>query len=133
MQFSDNLNSDRDCFTTLKRWMENRNQGKMFSDYFNQYGYRKIAIYGAGDMGRLLYEEIKNSEITVSYFVDRNAEGIRRVESIPVISVQGIESMEKVDVLVVTPVGNYDEICRVLARNIPGLPTLSLREAVYEF
>ena len=84
-------------------------------------------------MGRLLYDEIKNSEINVKYFVDRNAEGIRQMKGIPVVPVQKIGSMEKVDVLVVTPVGNYDEICQVLAQNIPELPTLSLREAVYEF
>ncbi len=133
MQKLDNMNSDRDCFITLKRWLENRNRNKTFSDYFHQCGYRTIAIYGAGDMGRLLYEEVKNTDIAVKYFVDRNAEGLREVEGIPVIPVSEIRDGGEVDVLVITPIGNYDEICRLLARQAPEMRTLSLREAVYEF
>ena len=65
-------NSDRENFLALKRWLENRNANKTLVDYFHRYGYKTIAIYGAGDLGRLLYEEIKNSDIQVKYFIDRN-------------------------------------------------------------
>ncbi len=129
----DNANRDRDCFTTLKRWLENRNQNKYFSDYFYQYGYRTISIYGAGDLGRLLYEEIKGTDIIVKYFVDKNAEGIHQVDGIPVYTLSEAVFAEETDVLVVTPIGNYDEICKVLAEQMPWMRTLSLREAVYEF
>lgn len=128
-----NENSDRDCFITLKRWLENRNHNKTFLDYFRQYGYQAIAIYGAGDLGRLLYEEIRGTEVAVKYFVDRNAEGIREIDGIPVITIQEIRDREEVDALIITPVGNYDAICRTLAEHNPEIRTLSLREAVYEF
>lgn len=133
MQKLENINSDRDCFVTLKRWLENRNQNKKFSDYFHQYGYRTIAIYGAGDLGRLLYEEIKDTDITVKYFVDRNGEGIREIDGIPVITILEMKDKEEVDVLVITPIGNYDTICQTLVRQMPEMRTISLREAVYEF
>lgn len=133
MQKLENANSDRDCFITLKRWLENRNQNKYFSDYFHQYGYRTVAIYGAGDLGRLLYEEIKETDIVVKYFVDRNAEGLHQIEGIPVYTISEAVHEEETDVLVITPVGNYDEICKVLVKQIPWVRLLSLREAVYEF
>lgn len=133
MQNLDNTNSDRDCFVTVKRWLENRNQNKTFGDYFHQYGYQTIAIYGAGDLGRLLYEEIRGTDVAVKYFVDRNAEGLHEVDGIPVITVPEISGMEEVDALVITPIGNYDAICRTLAGQVPEMRTLSLREAVYEF
>ncbi len=129
----DNKNSDNDGFITMKRWLENRNAGKTFVNYFKDYGYKSIAIYGAGDLGRLLYEEIKDSEIEIKYFVDRNGEGILENEGIPVITVDRIAEMPMVDVIVITPVGNYDVISKTMAFKIPELPTLNLREAVYEF
>lgn len=131
-----NLDNDKvhwDSFITLKRWLENRNANKTFAEYFREYGYGKIAIYGAGDIGKLLYEEIKNSEIVISYYIDRNAEGLKRLESIPVIPISDIKNMEEVDAIVITPLGNYDAICRSLAETAPEMRTISLREAVYEF
>lgn len=129
----ENDKSNWDSFITLKRWLENRNAGKTFADYFREYGYRKIAIYGAGDIGKLLYEEVKNSDINVCYFVDRNAEGLRELENIPVIPINNIKHMEEVDAIVITPLGNYDAICKSLAETVPEMRTISLREAVYEF
>lgn len=128
-----NKNSDRDCFITLKRWLENRNQKKTFADYFHQCGYQTIAIYGAGDLGRLLYEELKGTDIIVKYFVDRNGEGMHEIDGIPVIPLSEIEAMKETDILVITPIGSYEAICQALAKKLPTMRTLSLREAVYEF
>ena len=84
MRKLENENLSHDGFVMLKRWMENRNAGKTFADYIHEYGYRTLGIYDAGELGRLLYEEIKDSDITVKYFVDRNAEGLGKIEGIPV-------------------------------------------------
>ncbi len=129
----DNKGAENDGFITMKKWLENRNAGKTFVEYFHEYGYRNIAIYGAGDLGRLLYDEIKNSDITVSYFVDRNGEGMLENEGIKVITIDKVKGMPMVDALIVTPVGNYTTISKSLAIEAPDLPTLNLREAVYEF
>ena len=44
-----------------------------------------------------------------------------------------IAEMEEVDALIVSPVVNYDVLCALLADRLPGMRTLSLKEAVYEF
>lgn len=129
----DNFNYENDGFITMKRWLENRNNGKTFLDYFKQCRISTIAIYGAGDMGRLLYTEIKGSDIKIEYFVDRNAEGIVNIDNIPVITIDKIPQMPEVDILVITPAGNFDVIRRDLARTAPTVRTISLKEAVYEF
>ena len=129
----DNKNADFECFTTLKRWLENRNHNKTFLDYFHQCGYQTIAIYGAGDLGNLLYEEVKGSDVHVKYFVDRNAEGMKEIDQIPVITIPEMKNVEDVDVLVITPLGNYDAINQRLTEYMPEMRTISLREAVYEF
>ncbi len=129
----DNKNCENDGFITMKKWLENRNSGKTFAGYFKKYGYKNIGIYGAGDLGRLLFEEIKKSDIRVLYFVDRNAEGLFDYQGIKVIPIDKIGDMPKIDVLVITPVGNYGSISKLLANSFPELPTINLKEAVYEF
>lgn len=129
----ENKNLNREGFTLLKRWLENRNAGKTFVDYFHEYGYRSIAIYDAGELGRLLYDEVKDSDIRVKYFVDRNAEGLRDIDGIPVILLRQIGEAEDVDALLVSPVVNYDALCRATAELAPTLRMLALRDAVYEF
>lgn len=129
----ENKNLNREGFTLLKRWLENRNAGKTFVDYFHEYGYRSIAIYDAGELGRLLYDEVKDSDIQVKYFVDRNAEGLRNIDGIPVILLRQIGEAEDVDALLVSPVVNYDVLCRAVAELAPTLRMLALRDAVYEF
>lgn len=127
-----NINSDRDCFITLKRWLENRNAGKNFSMYFKTCGYQSIAIYGAGDLGHLLYAELKGTDIKVSYFVDRNAEGICMIEGVPVVTIEEIKTQQEVDILIITPIGNYNSINQLLINIYPELPTISLKDIVYE-
>ncbi len=119
-------------FVVAKRWLENRNANKSFVDYFHQCGYKTIAIYGAGDMGRLLYEEIKESDIQVKYFVDRNGEGIHAIDGIPVITISHLDEMDDVDVVVVTFSNTYDKMCKMLAKFVPEIRTLSIKDAIFE-
>lgn len=119
-------------FIVAKRWLENKNAKKSFAEYFQQCGYRTIGIYGAGDMGKLLYEEIKESDIQVKYFVDRNGEGIHDIDGIPVITVSHLDEMDEVDVVVVTFSTTYDTMCKMLSKYVPEIRTLSIRDAVFE-
>lgn len=129
----ENTNKEMDCFVTMKRWLENRNKNHTFVDYFNASGYKTVAIYGAGDLGKLLYEEIKDSNIKVSYFVDRNGEGLKNVDGIPVVMLKDVVNQEQVDVMVVTPAGNFEAISRDIVKNVPQMCLVSLKDAVYEF
>lgn len=117
----------------LKKWLENRNAGKSFADYLLEYGYKTIGIYDAGELGKILYDEIGDSDVQVKYFVDRNAEGIGSVDGIPVITLAQIERMEEVDALLVSPIVNYDAVCKILAERVPKLRVMAFRDAVFEF
>jgi len=125
-------NGDKSCFNTMKRWMENRNEGKKISDYFAENKFFHISVYGAGDLGRLFYEEIRNSEIRVDYFVDRNAEALKFIYDIPVILPIDICKQKNTDIMVITPVGSYDSIVETLFNNYPEIGTISLKDIMYE-
>lgn len=121
-----------DNFFMMKRWLENRNSGKMLSDFFIKSGFNKIAIYGAGDLGRLAYAELRNSDIEVTYFVDRNAAALGEVDGLDVITPSEFEKLRDTDIVVVTTAGGYDSVCGMFARNLPEIGTVPLYDAVCE-
>ena len=126
-------NAANDTAATLKRWLENRNAGKTFVDYFHEYGCSTIAVFDAGELGRLLYEELKDSDIKIRYFIDKNAEGINCIDNIPVVMVKSIADMPEVDLVVVSPVYNYEEVLRLFMEINSEIRSISFKEAVYEF
>jgi len=112
--------------------MENRNQGKSLPEYFSQHKYRKIGVYGAGDLGGLLYAELAGSVVETAYFIDRNAEGLGNVSGIPVITMDEVIEQDAVDAIVVTPIGEFDLIVQEFLRIAPEIAVISLYDAVYE-
>lgn len=128
-----NPKSGSDSVATLKRWLENRNEGRTFTDYLHEYGCQKVAIIDAGEIGKLIYNEFKESDITVEYFIDRNAEAIGSIDGIPVEPLRKISQMPKVDIVIVSTIYNYDELNKLLVTIDPEICTLYLKDAVYEF
>ena len=116
----------------MKRWLENRNAGKMLSEFFVKCGFKTVAIYGAGDLGRLAYSELKDSTVKVTYFIDRNAMTLNNVDGIPVITPAEFEKLHDTEIVIITASGGYDSICRLFAQNIPEIGTVSLYDAVCE-
>lgn len=136
MSDNENKNAFLDGYLVMKKWIENRNAGKTFVDYFHECGYNHIAIYDATDIGKLLYDEIKGSDICVEFFVDRNAEGLGEIDGIPVVMIQDVFETEKerpIDILVVSPIMDYDKTVEILMNFAPEIPSLALKDVVYEF
>jgi len=66
----------------LEKLLAAEEKGASLAEYLKKKGYRTIAIYGAATLGERLYGLLKNTEIRVVCFVDRNAEYLR--EELPV-------------------------------------------------
>ena len=71
--------------------------------------------------------------IQILYFVDRNAEGLRKYNNIPVVTIDKINEMPESDVMIVTPIARYDSINKLLLSINPEIRTISIQEAVHEF
>lgn len=127
-----NSDSLRIGFITLKRWLENRNSGKTFDDYLTSFGYKNAAIYGAGEVGQLLYAELKG-KFKVLYFIDRNAEMYCQIDGIPVVLPQELSKLEQSDIIVITVMSDFNEISASILSGQPNQPIVALRDAVYEF
>jgi len=117
----------KDYYNLLNQWLMNKNEGKKIEKYFLDNGYKTIAIYGMGELGNRLYEELKDSEIDVKYAIDKNAEST--YSELTVIDLD--EDMEPVDVILVTAFFAFEEIQETLEEKV-DYPIVSIEDVIYE-
>ena len=117
----------RGYYNILNQWMILKQEGKCLSKYFETNNYKTIAIYGMGEMGGRLYEELKNTQVEVKYVVDKNA-----AYTFPELNLVDIEDdFEEVDVMVVTATFAFEEIETEISDKVT-FPIVSLEDVVYE-
>lgn len=116
----------REFYDILLEWTNVRQREETLVSYFKKNGYKKIAIYGMADLGEALLNELKGSDISVEYGIDRNADNI--FSEIDVYRPD--EELKPVDVIVVTAVHYYAEIEYIL-RGKTDYNIVSLDDVVY--
>ena len=120
-------------YNVVNQWLRNKNENRDVVSYFINNNFSKIAIYGMGEMGNRLYEELRGTDIKVAYFIDKNAEEIYYSEDdIPVIGLDDIENQEKVDAIIVTPIYDFDSIEEALLERSVEAEIISLEDIIYE-
>ena len=80
-------------------------KGCTIKEYLKKNSMTNIAIYGWGDIAKILYEDIFCGEISIDYIIDTNVcgEGI--------VSVEKFKLMEKkIDLIIITPILGIKEI-----------------------
>ena len=112
----------------LNQWLLLKQEGKSLEKYFAENGYKTIAIYGMGEMGNRLYDELKNSSVVeIKYAIDKNAAGT--YSELEVFDPD--DEMTEVDAVIVTAIFAFDEIEDELSEKIQ-CPIISLEDVVYE-
>ncbi len=96
----------------------------MFERYFEQHGYNRIAIYGFGILGEILFKMVKGSKIKVMYGIDNE---IKCDMDIKIYSID--DKLEKVDAIIVTAVFAFEEIEKRLERTVL-CPIISLENII---
>lgn len=114
-------------YNLLNQWLVLKNEGKKLDKYFVDAEYKTIAIYGMGELGNRLYEELRNSGVEVKYAIDKNAEST--YSELDVFSLE--EDLEEVDAVVVTATFDFDKIEEELA-NVLSYPIISLEDVIFE-
>ena len=91
-----------------------KQQGNGIADYFVQKGVKTAAVYGFHYLGQRVCDELESAGIMVKYVIDNAGDkfGFNRI-------VKGIEdTLDPVDVIVVTPIFDYTEIKKQLEKKI---------------
>lgn len=119
-------------YSTAMQWLVNKNEGKSISSYLEKRGCKTVAIYGAKDFGELVFQELKNSNIEVLYFIDRNVPSLAYSEEcVPIIGLDLLYKEPPVDFIIVTPVFDYKNIQKSLLGISKHSFVLSLEHLLY--
>lgn len=115
----------RIMYQMMERWMQIKQEGRTIAEFFKVAGYHNIAIYGMGDIGQLLLQELNQTGITVLYGIDKSSD-IKT--SVPVY--QPTQKLHNVDAVIVTAIAYYDEIEEMLSKTLK-CPIVSMENIVW--
>lgn len=94
-------------FKILNNWLKLKHQSKTLQKYFDDNYIKTVAIYGMGELGKRLFEELKSLDVEVTYAIDINAENID-IDGLEIFTLDN--TLPKVDVIIITPVHLFYEI-----------------------
>lgn len=115
-------------YKLLTKWFALREKGIKLAEYFKAYGYRNIAIYGMSDLGQFLLRELQESDIKVSYAIDKRADKL--VADIDILTMEA--ELPSVDMIVVTAAYFYNQILEDLQEKV-DCPILSMEDVLNFF
>ena len=114
-------------FQMMNQWVRVKQEGKNLSSYLEAKGYKRVAIYGMSYAGDTLVEELKGSDLTIAYGIDKKADSI--YADIEVFTLE--DNLPEVDAVIVTAITYFDEIEDILSTKLK-CPVLSLEDMLYE-
>lgn len=98
-------------YEVMREWVYSNQIGHPIYRFFLQNNYRRIVVYGGGEIGLLLCQEIHSQEqLVLQYVIDKK----KRILPIPVAVFQHFQREIPCDIVVVTPVFDYPQIREVL-------------------
>lgn len=116
-----------DHYRLLNHWLEIKNEGKSVAAYFEDMGYRHIAVYGMAELGNRLMEDLEGSSVHVDYGIDRDIScSIARIGEVYFPE----DELPESDVIVVTPYSSFGAIKKQLEEKV-NCPVISLEEVVW--
>ena len=90
----------------------------------------ELIIYGAGDIGKVFYSQIK-SRCCVKCFIDSAKGGGPCIDGIPVLWLDELEDADlQSTCFLVTVAYDYENICRVIHRYFPNAAIISLEKLI---
>lgn len=114
-------------YDMLRKWIEAKQEGKSLEDLLLKKGYKNIAIYGMGDVGNLLLDDLKDTDINVVYGIDKNA--VADSCKLEIVKPQG--KLKNVDAIIVSAIFAYDEIAGML-EPLVDCPIVAMDDLIYE-
>lgn len=91
----------------MRDWVELRQSGTGFAEKLLEEGISTVAVYGTGKHGKMLYNELKGTDVRVSCWIDKKGVG-ETLEGQPVIGTD--VELPQVDAVIVTPYREFRSI-----------------------
>lgn len=123
------INKFKKRYYVLCKWLSLKLINQSLEKFFIERNYKKIAIYGWGDLGRLLSAELDGTSVDISYIIDRRGRELDAID-IPAY-VPHDNELPNVDVIIVTVVDEFTNIYDSI-RGIVSCEIISLSSVVDE-
>lgn len=130
------LNHDfREYYEVVSRWIVMKNSGRKLEEYFKASEIKSIAIYGAGPLGEMIYQELQDSEINVLYVIDQSKKQFETLkENNVIIHPSQIKEREMPDAIVITPMLHKSDILDLLCgMNLPASVSFLILDDIVNF
>ena len=119
----------------IRQWLSNKINNKEIGIYLKEtLSVMKIAIYGAGELGELLYDDINGYlGLDVLYFIDKNADNLYYgIDDVEILNLEELRYAKCVDAILITPYQMYNQIKAELEDILDYNPLLvSLEDIIY--
>lgn len=120
----------RSYYNVLNQWLYLKHNNKNLSEYFEKMEYRRIGIYGLGELGNRLIDELRDTKTEVVYGVDKNINNVFcPVSTFVLEELSNVE--EDIDAMVVTPIFAYEEVLSALKDKV-DCDIVSLEDVVFD-
>ncbi len=96
------------------RWLYIKNMGRSVADYFRAHDINTIAIYGCGDLGKRLMEELASSHVKMIVGIDQCAGRVDAPIEVVCPIRNNADKWNSADAIVVTSPYFYNDIYHVL-------------------
>lgn len=126
-QKDEKVDKFKSYYNMLNQWLILKQEGKSLESYFIENNYKIIAIYGMGEMGNRLYDELNDSSVQVKYAIDENAASV--YSELEVCDLE--DPLENVDAVIVSAIFAFEEIEENLQDKF-DCPIVSLEDVVFE-
>lgn len=111
----------------IKTWLRLSTSNPGFiSEYFKSNDYSRVAIYGCGEIGKCLYNELLANNIQVQYYIDQKADFL--IEDVDILTLEN--ELPKVDVIIVTLINSFDEISKKIKSHTSD-NVISIEDVIY--
>jgi methyltransferase, FkbM family len=119
-------------YTMMNRWLKIKDKNLKIESYLINNNIKTIGIWGAGEIGSRLLEELENSNVKVEYFIDLTNKK-EKVGTIPIITLEEVLCYkDKVDSIVITPIYDFEKINSSFVKKSIEIRTISLEEIIDE-
>lgn len=115
----------------MELWLRKRLEGATpVSNFISVYQYKKIVIYGAGTLGELVYQEIKDTKADI-IVCDKSVENVDWFDN----KISNVDFLKgkSFDCIIVTPVHVYDEIEKEIAKKSVKSNIVSLIDIIRKY
>ncbi len=125
-QKTEKIDKFKNYYNMLNQWLMLKQEGISLEKYFTDNNIKSIAVYGMGEMGNRLYNELKDSDVIIRYAIDQIAGNI--YSDLKVCSLD--DELEDVDAVIVSATFAFSSIKDQLAEKC-DYPVISLEDVVY--